>query len=422
MPSQASANKLRIFQLVPSAHQYDVIVMLDADIMVLANFLRLIGRICRDTLYAVSHRSFPVSRRTLVHFQSRDFTPAEMSHVKKKDLVLFNAGQFVFRPSAFMENLFWKAYQSYKQDPLATLYEQGHMNTVFLLECTVAFTLTHLTLLGSAPAMSARVPGEYALAHICDVAITTAQKIAIMRRFIDTAFRPLAVVQPSILSRLWRCVDTSQECGFWAPRRTRGRAKAAVAARRRGDACASNASGTCTVQVEDSPELTAAYSRLASQPGVTHMCEVGFHRDRGHTAAIALFANPSAGLTLFNDVSMTAMKNLRAVFPSRIVHLPGALDKSLRAYAAMVKAGRYPPCGSVLLPGSQADWAVSPALRGIMAPPGLVFAVGAARPPAWLAARTAGAIRETNCRNVLVQGSQGWWCTGRLLPSPSLSL
>lgn len=44
----------------------------------------------------------------------------------------------------------------------------------------------HLTLLGSAPAMSARVPGEYALAHICDVAITTAQKIAIMRRFIDT--------------------------------------------------------------------------------------------------------------------------------------------------------------------------------------------------------------------------------------------
>lgn len=58
--------------------------------------------------------------------------------------------------------------------------------------------------------------------------------------------------------------------------------------------------------------------------GVTHMCEVGFHRDRGHTAAIALFANPSAGLTLFNDVSMTAMKpNTNCGHPGFLPHQAG---------------------------------------------------------------------------------------------------
>eukprot|EP00667_Euglena_gracilis_P032699 EG_transcript_51087 len=70
------------------------------------------------------------------------------------------------------------------------------MNTVFLLECNVKFTLTHITLLGSTPAASARVPGEYALIHVCEVKITPEQKLAIMRRFLGTAFRPLEAVRP----------------------------------------------------------------------------------------------------------------------------------------------------------------------------------------------------------------------------------
>lgn len=54
-----------------------------------------------------------------------------------------NGGQFLFRPSAHLQSLFWKAYLSYKRHPRASLYEQGHLNTVFLLQCQVRFTLTH---------------------------------------------------------------------------------------------------------------------------------------------------------------------------------------------------------------------------------------------------------------------------------------
>eukprot|EP00667_Euglena_gracilis_P010557 EG_transcript_10737 len=415
-PSQASANKLRIFQLVPSAHQYDVVVMLDADIMVLANFLRLIGLICRDTLYTVSHRFRPEAERQLKFFQSRDFTDAEMSHVKAKDLVLFNAGQFVFRPSVFMEKLFWKAYQSYKQDPLATLYEQGHMNTVFLLECNVKFTLTHITLLGSTPAASARVPGEYALIHVCEVKITPEQKLAIMRRFLGTAFRPLEAVQHAIVPRLWRCLDTSLECGFYSrPSRRARRRSRATAGRCRADQ--PDAGGACAVGVDNSLELTAAYAHFVSQPDVTHMCDVGFRR--GRTAAIALSANPSAGLTIFSNTSSadSTLGNLRAVFPSRIIHLAGTLQESLLTYSSMVSAGRHPPCSSLLLPEAEPDGPPWSSLQTIMAPPGRVFVAGAKRPLAWAAATPDGPLQEAVCQNVSVQGRQGWWCRGRLLSS-----
>lgn len=45
-------------------------------------------------------------------------------------------------PSVRMEELFRKAYESYKVNSHMSLYEQGHMNTVFLLEGRIQYTLT----------------------------------------------------------------------------------------------------------------------------------------------------------------------------------------------------------------------------------------------------------------------------------------
>lgn len=42
------------------------------------------------------------------------------------------------------------AYKSYKWDPLVSLYEQGHMNTVFLVGCRVRYTLTRRGVAGRA--------------------------------------------------------------------------------------------------------------------------------------------------------------------------------------------------------------------------------------------------------------------------------
>eukprot|EP00667_Euglena_gracilis_P006546 EG_transcript_6600 len=438
-PSQSSANKLRIFQLLPGAHQYDMVVMLDVDVVVQADFLRLIGPICRDTLYAVSHRYLPERRRTVKALQSRNFNPTEMAYLNAKDLPLINAGQFLFRPSAQMERLFWKAYAAYKRDPLATLYEQGHVNTVFLLEGKVKLSLTHLTLLGLSPAREAILPAAYALIHVCDCTKPSVLKLAAMRRHLGTAFRPTAVVQLEILPRLWRCLDTSCECGFPSSScRTRLHKNNAVIGAFGGHQPAKEPAktppiqavagprkpfpaGACSACVEDSTELTAAYSQFVSQPNVSHMCEVGVRW--GHTAAIALLANPTAGLTIFDpggDPSANeTLRELRGLFPSRVVHLPGRLEVSLPAYSSLVARRRHPLCGAILLPPDcleEAQGHILKAVRTIVGGPGHVFAAGAspALPDGWAAAIARGAIHGGACHDVPSGGPLGRWCTGRL--------
>eukprot|EP00667_Euglena_gracilis_P004034 EG_transcript_4048 len=430
--SQSSANKLRIFQLVPAIWSYDIIVMLDTDIVVQANFLLLIGHICHDTLYAASHRPLPELKRTAKWFQARNFNPEELSRIRAKDLRLFNAGQFVFRPSARMEELFRKAYLSYKLNPRASLYEQGHLNTVFLLEGNVKYTLSHLTLLSFPAAMSASPPAAYALIHVCDTAQPAIKKLAAMQRHLGQAFRPQKAVQKSILPRLWRCLDTALGCGSFEERhrragekgRSKGKGVTTIQRNKRtaggeiGSSSSTIGSGneapTAVLRIEDSPELIASFLQFVTQPNVSHMCEVGFHR--GRTASLALFANPSARLTVFDPAglpsSAAAMRNLWGLFAGRVVHLAGDLADNLRTYLSLEPRERYLPCSTLLLPPEGHDealWRALLAIRAIMAPPGYVFAAGSAR---WQAAVADGIVSETACHHIRIGPRQGRWCSG----------
>eukprot|EP00667_Euglena_gracilis_P007320 EG_transcript_7388 len=431
LPSQSSANKLRIFQLLPEAKKYDVIVMLDADIVVQANVLRLIGPICRDTLYAVSHRVFPRPTRQWEarFYQARKFTGSEISFLREKGLPFMNGGQFLFRPSAHLESLFWKAYLSYKRHPRASLYEQGHLNTVFLLQCQVRFTLTHLTLLGLTAAEMASPPAAYALVHVCDFAAPAARKLEVMRQYLATAFRPTETVQRGVLQRVWRCLDTSRDCGITTDVTNTTKASAIVSqgskrpSRKPGTKPASRPTapngehrdsqkGTKverpSIRFMDSVELVATYSRLVSNPNVTHACQVGF--PDGRAAAVALLANPAAGLTVLGGPHPEgdAMRELRELFPGRVINVVGNLETSLRTYLSLVQKGR-PPCSAILLSGdgpSDGLPRLLPAIRAIMVPPGHVLALSAVVSGSSL-------VRETGCQIVSVGGQSGRWCTGQ---------
>eukprot|EP00667_Euglena_gracilis_P006347 EG_transcript_6403 len=443
LPSQSAANKLRIFQLMPDLHTYDMIVMLDADIVVQANFLLLIGRICRNVLYAASHRVWPEGKRSVTWYQSRDFTAAELARVRAKNLTLINTGQFVFRPSVRMEELFRKAYESYKVNSHMSLYEQGHMNTVFLLEGRIQYTLTHLTLLGYSAAAWTPAPAGYALIHVCDYSKPASWKLVAMRLHLAGAFRSQEAVQQDIVRRLWRCLDTSQDCGVTdehSPhfemvrshsKPSRGNKKKAAPAFifkvvNGGDGSPQHTlqdtAPSGDVSISDTPALTAAYSRFVSQSNVTHMCQVGYRR--GHAAAVALFANPSARLTVFHHDNATevsvdsSLKNLRGLFPNRIISLAGHFEDSLQTYTRLVSRGVHPRCSVVLLAQSvlgKVSWLELPGIQSVVAPPGLVFAAGAAPfPPAgWSAAVAEGVIRETACETVPAGRREGRWCVGK---------
>eukprot|EP00667_Euglena_gracilis_P007702 EG_transcript_7781 len=424
--SQSSANKLRIFQVFPAALQYDLIVMLDVDIVVQANFLLLMGSICRDTLYAVSHQVIPEMKRSVRYYQSRDFTAEEIAFVRARDLYLINAGQFALRPSARMAALFWRAYLSYKQQPLESLFEQGHLNTVLLLEGQVKYTLTHLTLLGYGNAKSTPIPAAYALIHACLAGLPSAKKVAALRRHLPGAFRAQSVVQQHILRRVLASLDAPPK------RRGRGRVKGhsaepvkatadpgdvrldVVGLGNESQSQAPPKSSPRSVDTKGFPELVAAYVQLVSNHTVSHMCEIG---EPGPTAAAALCANPAAGLTLFapKGAAPYPLGVLRSSFPSRVLHRPGMPEDTLRAYATQVAESRLPRCSTVLLfLAGSGDLKILRAVRAIVAPESLLFLAADAPTPdvgsGWQAATASGTLNEEHCHST---PGTPWWCVGR---------
>eukprot|EP00667_Euglena_gracilis_P009890 EG_transcript_10059 len=396
--SQSAANKLRIYRLLPAVAEYDVVVMLDCDIMVQANFLRLMGTICRDTLYTASHQQPPEINRSVPYFQSRNATPEEHAYMMAHNPFVFNSGQFLFRPSPLMERLFGESYESYKRDPQATLYEQGHMATVFMLACRVRYTMTHLLLLGLKPAREEPPPAAFALLHFCDWYEPASRKVAGMRHHLPTAFRPLSVVRSSMVKRL---VSALKEANS-------------------ENAVFSHA------PIDDSQLLSAAYTRMVTQPNITQMCEVGYHG--GFNAAIALTANPTARLTIFNPAVTRPLKPRRGVrpeflsqktlgilayrFPTQLTEMQGPLKAALRNYTRLVGLGKQRPCDTILLPPVGTGLGkLLKSVRSIMARPVSYALVASVRPfPASLRL-PAGTASALNCWTVAEPPSRaGRWC------------
>eukprot|EP00667_Euglena_gracilis_P006194 EG_transcript_6239 len=377
---QAASNKLRILQLMPSAWKYDVIVMLDADIVVRANFLPLMGTICRDTLYTVSHHETPRSANHLSHFQSRSLTPEELSYVQTHNAHIFNTGQFLFRPSPFIEKLLQESYKSYMRDPLASLYEQGHLNVVALLSGRVQYSMTHLVLLGFHHAILDPSPAEWPLIHVCGADVPAYVKGAVMLWRSKAASRSLQEVRQGIVQRLLR--------------RSNQPISSAI--------------------LEGSRLLIDAYSGLVSRPNVTQICEVGGHGYGWYTATAALVANPSAGLAVF--ASPKVPEPVVHGFPMRVTETPGSLEDSLKAYTDLVAAGQRQPCNTILLPQGPAGLESTFNLTWpIMAHP-LSFALVQGDPSLTLTAPLqSGTASALNCFNATKAGaSPSQWCVWKL--------
>eukprot|EP00667_Euglena_gracilis_P008442 EG_transcript_8549 len=393
MASQSSANKLRIFQLLPAIDRYDAVLMLDVDILLQANVLALVGRICPDVLYVTAEHTDPNLLPGKGHpfWQARNYTPAEVAFMRKKGLFVFNGGQFLFRPTPYMKDLFWESYRSYRANSGVSIYEQGHLNTVFLLHGQLQYALTHLVFLGVQLLSGLRAPVDSAILHFCGAGAPATEKLPVMQRHFPAAFRPHSLVRDGILKRIL------------------------------------NSLSAVSPGSDDVIDIVAPYSQLVSDPNVTHMCEVGF--PSGHTAAMALFANPSAGLTVFDTAGAASAPStlgvLRSLFPDhdRLRYRAGPLADLLANHTALVAAGHSQRCGSVLLPVAPDEGflAALQRLLPILGPPGLVFAphLSPRAMDGWHAAQRQAILQPVQCSTpiplLLRPGSRKRWCVGRAL-------
>eukprot|EP00667_Euglena_gracilis_P014851 EG_transcript_15402 len=315
-PAQSSANKLRLFRLFPRVHEYSVVVMLDVDVLLVENPLPFVGEVEPDVLYVGAEAG------THAVFNARHYTPKEQHRIKELGLQTFNAGSFIFRPSPTMQSLLEAAYTSFCTYPLVTLYEQGHLNTVFLTRGNLSYRLTHLVGLNAV-----RIPfpdlRHYAMLHAYGP-YNVLERLFILRthyRTLLTSPAPSSGYHP-ILSAILQTIHPQFK------------------------------------PMDAVPPAQAAYNQAVAAAGVRHVCEVG---GAGlFTAAAALFHNPAAAVTLFRErwgrTDVKARSRLVLKFPDRgrLTPILGPIPKTLAHYAGVLHRGAR-RCDLVASWGRRAD-------------------------------------------------------------------
>lgn len=175
---QASRRKVECFQLIDDIEVYDRVLYLDCDIAVLGPLDPVLAPVLLpDTLYTVTD---PADAADAGHYFALDSsTPEEIETIKREGT--FNAGQFMFRPSAHMRRQFDEVQALIAAHP-DSFYEQAAMNHHFNVSGRTDHTLldpvVHLF-----ASRSAAPPGRL-LAHFCDVCLPGHQKLVCMKRCI----------------------------------------------------------------------------------------------------------------------------------------------------------------------------------------------------------------------------------------------
>jgi len=385
MQSQASANKLRLFHLIPQIHQYDVVAVIDADVVVMWDFMALLGPLEPDTLYV--RREAPVPRWQWA-VRPRTYTAAEQRFLDQKRLTTFNAGQFVFRPSKEMKRLINHAYHLYHDHWRDSLYEQGHLNAVFLLHGRLSYRLTHLVCL-FAHGLNATESMDCAVLHYCAQRMASSHKLERMRVAWNTrlALPPADPLRPAVLAALLRRLATPP------------------------------------IAPADPIDALRPLRLTPRQPipAAIHMCAVGF--STGHPAAVVLFDSPRAAVSIFDPNPHSAESAARHLVlnstfpdPHAVEYIPGPLSGTLSAHLAAVANRTARGCDIVAV--EIPDLAVAEWLTYAAHPGALVLLSRCHVPPAaklWRRLVAAGlkplAPDPAN--------PTPWWCFARFLPTPS---
>eukprot|EP00668_Euglena_longa_P014582 GGOE01018572.1.p1 GENE.GGOE01018572.1~~GGOE01018572.1.p1 ORF type:complete len:515 (+),score=63.78 GGOE01018572.1:168-1547(+) len=294
-PAQSSANKLRLFQLFSRTHRYDVVVMLDVDILVVQNPLPFVGVVKPNVLYVGAESG------THAVFNARQYSTLEQQRMRELGLRTFNAGLFIFRPSPVMQSLLEEAYKSFCLHPHASLYEQGHLNTVFLTQGKLSYRLTHLVGLNAVRIPFSNVR-NYALLHAYGP-WQLMERLFVLRthrRMLLNSPAPTGVYHP-ILSAILNAMYPEFKAS------------------------------------DPVPPARAAYNKAVTTPGIQRVCEIG--AQGLYTAAAALFYNPDVSVVLFVErrsaKDAKAYKELVLRFPDRgrLVYVIDPIHLSLVRHA-----------------------------------------------------------------------------------------
>lgn len=179
-PVQASMRKMQVFQLVPDIEQYDVVLYLDCDTMVLGRLDDMLRAVSSpDKLYTCREEGAEGHKREF--WSLGHYTDEQLAELENDNVGVFNCGQFAFRPTPTMAAHFAAVCRLIDEDvERRGFWEQAYANHHFNLSRAIDDTvLTPRVELG------ARLPPppekeNVLIAHFSDASMPWRRKLQYM--------------------------------------------------------------------------------------------------------------------------------------------------------------------------------------------------------------------------------------------------
>lgn len=133
---QSSMRKLEIFDY-PNIKNYENALYLDSDLIVCDDLNLLFHNVKNDVLSVYKEKDW--TNHNNIHWSLENYSPEELSFFEKKEIGVFNCGQFLFKIDESMKENFTAVRNLISNYKGSYFYEQSFMNYYFNLRQKIEY-------------------------------------------------------------------------------------------------------------------------------------------------------------------------------------------------------------------------------------------------------------------------------------------
>lgn len=130
-PEEASMHKIHIFNSYNNINNYDAVLFIDSDIVVLYDVCDILEKCIKSNCLYVFTETKNIDDNNAIFWSFNNHTEEMMNYFREKEIYPFNAGFFAFKPDEDMRKHFNNIINNISTHTGAFFYEQSFMNAYF---------------------------------------------------------------------------------------------------------------------------------------------------------------------------------------------------------------------------------------------------------------------------------------------------
>ena len=180
-PEQVSMRKVEIFHF-DMINNFEKVIYLDSDIVITGDLNVIFDNITKDNILYTFNESDDFGEHNLIYFGRQDYTKHQILEFVRRNIKVFNCGQFGFLVTKIMQKHFSNVLDLIKENDREFFYEQSFMNYYFNSHYLTSPIFNSYTIL---PTRGDRLLPNTCIAHFANATIPFSSKFHAMERLFN---------------------------------------------------------------------------------------------------------------------------------------------------------------------------------------------------------------------------------------------